>query len=93
MTGYNAGSAPSLNTLIASGDSDGGQGVVVLVVLLICAVVLVMVSIISKFQQPFVIVLQNPFKLLMKTVMVGVTLTVVGVAVISIILAAAGTPS
>ncbi|GLY27665.1 hypothetical protein [Kineosporia sp. NBRC 101731] len=93
MTGYNAGSASSLNTLIASGDSDGGQGAVVLVVLLVCAVVLVMVSIISKFQQPFVIVLQHPFKLLMKTVLLGVTMTVVGVAVISIILAAAGAPS
>ncbi|GAB3272450.1 hypothetical protein GCM10027456_60880 [Kineosporia babensis] len=91
--GFTAGSASSMNTLVASGGSDGQQGILVLVFIVLFAVALTVMNLVNRFRQPFVVVLQNPFKLLVKTVMLGVTTTVVTVAVISIIIATAGSPS
>ncbi|MCD5313081.1 hypothetical protein [Kineosporia babensis] len=82
-----------MNTLVASGGSDGQQGILVLVFIVLFAVALTVMNLVNRFRQPFVVVLQNPFKLLVKTVMLGVTTTVVTVAVISIIIATAGSPS
>ncbi|GAB6901220.1 hypothetical protein [Kineosporia succinea] len=93
MTGSIAGNGATFNTLVASGGSDGGQGGVLLVIVLVCAVVLAVVNVVSRFQQPFVVILQNPFKFLMKTIMFGVTMTVLAVAVVSFIIATAGVPS
>ena len=95
MTGFIASSAAPLHTLVASGDGGGGQpdGLFMLVLILLFAVFVVIVSIVNRFRQPYVVVVENPFKLLMKTVMFGVTTTVVAVAVVSILIATAGSPS
>ena len=95
MTGFTAGSATPLNTLVASGDggSGGGQGLLVILILLAFAVIVVVLSISNRVRQPYVVVVQNPFKLLMKTVLLGVTTTVVAVAIVSILIATAGSPS
>ena len=92
--GFTAGSASDLNTLVASGGSDGGrQGVLLLIFVLLFTVALTIMNLVNRIRQPYVVVLQNPFRLLMKTVMLGVTTTVVTVAVVSIIIATAGSPS
>lgn len=87
------GSAASLNTLVASGDGDGSQGSVLLIIILLFAIVMVVMAIVGRFQQPIVMVQPHPFKLLMKAVVVGATTAVVAVAVVSILIATAGSPS
>ncbi len=64
-----------------------------LIFVLLFAVALTIMNLVNRIRQPYVVVLQNPFRLLMKTVMLGVTTTVVTVAVVSIIIATAGSPS
>ncbi len=61
--------------------------------ILLFAVALAIMNVLNRFRQPYVVVLQNPFKLLLKTVMLGVTTTVVTVAVVSLVIATAGSPS
>jgi hypothetical protein len=94
VTGFTAGSASPLNTLVASGNGGGeGQGLLLLMILLAFAVIVVVLSIVNRVRQPYVVVVQNPFKLLMKTVLLGVTTAVVAVAIVSILIATAGSPS
>lgn len=94
MIGFTAGSASPLHTLVASGGGgEEGQGLLLLMIILIFAVIVVVFSIVNRVRQPYVVIVQNPFKLLMKTIMLGVTTTVVAVAVVSILIASAGSPS
>jgi hypothetical protein len=93
VTGFTAGNASPLNTLVASGDGGSGEGQSLLLILLAFAVIVVVFSIVSRTRQPYVVIVQNPFKLLMKTVLLGVTTAVVAVAIVSILIATAGSPS
>lgn len=80
--------------MVASGDGGGSQGLVLFVLLLVAAAFVVVVNIVNRFRQPFVVVLEHPFRFLMKTIMFGVTSTaVVTVTVVSIIIVTTGSPS
>ncbi|MBT0767821.1 hypothetical protein KIH74_02735 [Kineosporia sp. J2-2] len=93
VIGYTEGSATDLGTLVASGGSDGSEGLLLIVLMLLAGVFVVAVSIVNRFRQPFVVVLEHPFRFLMKTIMVGVMTATVTVTLISIIIATAGSPT
>jgi hypothetical protein len=84
-TRHSFGSA-NFESLIATG-SGGGQGSGVLLVLAVIAILLVVVSLIGRLQQPYVVVLKDPFAFFLKTILFGVLSTVLLVALLAAVIA------
>lgn len=94
MIGHSAGSAPSLATFVASGDGGGQQGGLLLLVFVgTFAVALAVMNVVNRFRQPYVVVLNNPFKYLVKAVVFGVTSSAVIAVAAILVIATAGSQS